>query len=56
LDAQVIEAVPEAGAEGTMAERERRDIPAWIGAMRRWRAGETAIAHGYVPYIPPGAE
>jgi len=39
LDAQVIEAVPEAGAEAMIAERERRGISAWIGAMRRWRAG-----------------
>ena len=52
MDAQVIEAVPEAGAEAMMAERATRHLCLDRG-YATVACRETAIAHGYVPYIPP---
>jgi len=52
LDAQEIEAVPEAGAEAMMAERATRHLCLDRG-YATVACRETAIAHGYVPYIPP---
>jgi len=56
LDAQVIvslpEAVPDAGADGTTAERATRHLCLDRG-YATVACRETAMAHGYVPHIPP---
>jgi len=58
LDAQRIvplpEAAPDAGAEGTTQEMARRHLCLDRG-YATVACRETAVAHGYVPHIPPKA-